>query len=129
MRRCPIVTPFDAEDGYFDRVYEIADMTGEVTLSSEQSLIFSPYSVIRGYLEVPMHRIVIVGGGTGGTLSANRLRKIFGPDEADPVIDQDDQHVYQPGLLSCPSADARPADIVRPRATRCTRESNIVGSR
>jgi len=25
-----------------------------------------------------MHRIVILGGGTGGTLAANRLRKIYG---------------------------------------------------
>jgi spermidine synthase len=30
---------------------------------------------------VPVHRIVILGGGTGGTLTANRLRKIYHPDE------------------------------------------------
>ena len=64
-----------------------------------------------------MHRIVIVGGGTGGTLSANRLRKIYRPDEASiTVIDENDQHVYQPGLLFVPFGMTHGEDIVRPRA-------------
>ena len=64
-----------------------------------------------------MHRIVILGGGTGGTLSANRLRKMYTSDEARiTVIDEDDDHVYQPGLLFVPFGLARAEDIVRPRS-------------
>jgi sulfide:quinone oxidoreductase len=62
------------------------------------------------------HRIVILGGGTGGTLSANRLRRMFSADEAEiTVVDQDDRHVYQPGLLFVPFGLTHPEDIVRPR--------------
>jgi len=63
-----------------------------------------------------MDRIVILGGGTGGTLTANRLRKMFSPGEASiTVVDQDDRHVYQPGLLFVPFGLTQPEDIVRPR--------------
>ena len=62
------------------------------------------------------HRIVILGAGTGGTLMANRLRKLYGRDEAEiAVVDQDDVHVYQPGLLFVPFGLAHAEDIVRPR--------------
>ncbi len=63
-----------------------------------------------------MHRIVILGGGTGGTLTANRLRKAFRPDQASvTVVDQNDQHVYQPGLLFIPFGAERSTQISRPR--------------
>ncbi len=62
------------------------------------------------------HRIVILGGGTGGTLTANRLRRAYSPDEAEiVVVDQDDHHVYQPGLLFVPFGLTHTEDIVRPR--------------
>ena len=61
------------------------------------------------------HRIVILGGGTGGTLTANRLRRAYGDDAEITVVDQDDRHVYQPGLLFVPFGLADPEDIVRPR--------------
>ena len=61
-------------------------------------------------------RIVILGGGTGGTIAANRLRRRFGYDEAEiHVVDRDDRHVYQPGLLFVPFGLARIDEIVRPR--------------
>ena len=63
-----------------------------------------------------MKRIVILGGGTGGTLVANRLRRAFDPQTAEiVVVDRDDRHVYQPGLLFVPFglADVRP--LTRPR--------------
>ncbi len=63
-----------------------------------------------------MHRIVILGGGTGGTLSANRLRKVYPVSEASiTVIDENDDHVYQPGLLLVPFGLNHREDIVRPR--------------
>jgi sulfide:quinone oxidoreductase len=62
------------------------------------------------------HRIVILGGGTGGTMIANRLRRRFDEDEASiAVVDRDDLHVYQPGLLFVPFGLADAHDIVRPR--------------
>src|SRR6266567_7516794 len=63
-----------------------------------------------------MKRIVILGGGTGGTLVANRLRRAYGPEEAEiVVVDRDADHVYQPGLLFVPFGRADLAGIVRPR--------------
>jgi sulfide:quinone oxidoreductase len=61
-------------------------------------------------------RIVVLGGGTGGTMVANRLHRHLGEDEADiAVVDRDDQHVYQPGLLFVPFGLADVEDLVRPR--------------
>jgi len=64
-----------------------------------------------------MTKIVILGGGTGGTLVANRLRRLYSETDADiVVVDQDDNHVYQPGLLFVPFGLSRVEEIVRPRA-------------
>lgn len=61
-------------------------------------------------------QIVILGGGTGGTMTANRLRRRFDQDEAEiHVVDRDNRHVYQPGLLFVPFGLAQVEDIVRPR--------------
>jgi sulfide:quinone oxidoreductase len=61
--------------------------------------------------------VVILGAGTGGTLAANRLRRRFSDREmAITVVDQDDRHVYQPGLLFVPFGLTHVEDIVRPRA-------------
>ena len=61
-------------------------------------------------------RVVILGGGTGGTLAANRLRRASPVDEVEiVVVDQDDAHVYQPGLLFVPFGLADRQDIVRRR--------------
>ncbi len=60
-------------------------------------------------------RIVILGGGTGGTLVANRLRRQVGDAAEIIVIDRDDRHVYQPGLSFVPFDLADPESIVRSR--------------
>jgi sulfide:quinone oxidoreductase len=67
---------------------------------------------------VMRHRIVILGCGTGGTLTANRLRRLYGDRAEIVVIDRDDRHVYQPGLLFVPFGLADPGEIVRPRAAQ-----------
>src|SRR5690349_3153910 len=61
-----------------------------------------------------MSRIVIAGAGTGGTLAANRLRRRCRDAEI-VVVDRDDRHVYQPGLLFVPFGLADPEEIVRSR--------------
>jgi sulfide:quinone oxidoreductase len=65
-----------------------------------------------------MARVVILGGGTGGTLVANRLRRALGAGAEIVVVDRDDRHVYQPGLLFVPFGMAQPAEIVRSRAAQ-----------
>ncbi|MDN3027137.1 FAD/NAD(P)-binding oxidoreductase [Streptomyces sp. S.PB5] len=60
--------------------------------------------------------IVILGSGTAGTMTANRLQRTY--DERDfriTVVDQDDDHVYQPGLLFVPFGLAQPHHLVRSR--------------
>jgi sulfide:quinone oxidoreductase len=71
--------------------------------------------------------VVILGGGTGGTLAANRLRRQFSADElAITVVDQDDRHVYQPGLLFVPFGITHVEDIVRPRRRQLRRGIEFV---
>jgi sulfide:quinone oxidoreductase len=63
-----------------------------------------------------MKRVVVLGGGTGGTTVANRLRRRFSPEELTiEVVDRDDRHVYQPGLLFVPFGLSSVEEIVRPR--------------
>ena len=72
-------------------------------------------------------RIVILGGGTGGTLTANRLRRAYPADEVEiTVVDEDDVHVYQPGLLFVPFGMTHGEDIVRPRHRQFRRGINFL---
>ena len=66
-------------------------------------------------------RIVILGGGTGGTLAANRLRREVGDNCLITVVDTDGEHLYQPGLLFVPFGRADPASLVRSRAQQLRR--------
>jgi len=63
-------------------------------------------------------KIVIIGAGTGGTLTANRLHRHYGKEAVITVIDADDRHLYQPGLLFLPFGLAEPDDIVRSRSAQ-----------
>jgi sulfide:quinone oxidoreductase len=60
-------------------------------------------------------RVVILGGGTGGTLIANRLRRVLRSSAEIVVIDPDDEHIYQPGLLFVPFGRAEPGSLTRRR--------------
>src|SRR4051794_11471424 len=73
--------------------------------------------------------LVVLGGGTGGTLTANRLPRLHSPtDVAITVVDQDNRHVYQPGLLFVPFGLADGDEIVRPRARQLHSEIDYVQS-
>jgi sulfide:quinone oxidoreductase len=64
-----------------------------------------------------MRRLVVLGAGTAGTMVVNKLRSKLRDDEwSIAVVDQDDQHVYQPGLLALPFGDSRMRDLVKPRS-------------
>ena len=67
-----------------------------------------------------MTRIVILGAGTAGTIMANRLRRQFaasirGRHTEIIIIDEDDEHVYQPGLLFVPFGIHATDTLTRPR--------------
>jgi sulfide:quinone oxidoreductase len=69
--------------------------------------------------------LVILGAGTGGTLAANRIRKTFPESEVTiDIVDQDNHHIYQPGLLFIPFGLADPDEIVRPRDRQLHRGIN-----
>jgi sulfide:quinone oxidoreductase len=69
-----------------------------------------------------MPRIVIIGAGTGGTLVANRLSRGLDSQETEiVVIDRDDRHLYQPGLLFVPFGLEEPERIVRSRRQQLRR--------
>ncbi|GAA2806369.1 type III sulfide quinone reductase, selenoprotein subtype [Kribbella solani] len=61
-----------------------------------------------------MKRLVILGGGTAGTMVANKLRRRLPAGEwRITVIDRDGEHLYQPGLLFVPFGGRE--DLLRPR--------------
>jgi sulfide:quinone oxidoreductase len=63
-----------------------------------------------------MKRLVVLGGGTAGTMVVNRLRKVLSKSEwSITVIDQDNQHIYQPGLLLLPFGVYEPENRQRKR--------------
>lgn len=64
-----------------------------------------------------MKKILILGGGTGGTIMANRLRKALDRDEWDiTLVDQYKTHYYQPGFLFIPFGIYNKYDVIKPKA-------------
>ena len=80
-----------------------------------------------------MKRIAILGAGTAGTMMANRLARMY-RRELDAgscvitVVDQDDRHLYQPGLLFVPFGGYRADQLVRPRKHTLARGVTLVQS-
>jgi sulfide:quinone oxidoreductase len=63
-----------------------------------------------------LKRRVVLGGGTAGTMVANKLFRRLRRDEwSITVVDEDDEHVYQPGQLLLPFGGYSPEDLVKPR--------------
>jgi len=61
-------------------------------------------------------KLVILGAGTGGTIMANRLRKRYPASQISiTIVDENDRHIYQPGLLFIPFGIYQPDEIIRPR--------------
>lgn len=60
------------------------------------------------------HRVVILGGGVGGTLLANLLaRKLPRKQIEIALVDSSGQHLYQPGWLYLPFGEMKPEQLVR----------------
>ncbi|MFI5254166.1 MAG: NAD(P)/FAD-dependent oxidoreductase [Candidatus Limnocylindrales bacterium] len=80
-----------------------------------------------------MHRILVLGGGVGGTLTANlvarRLRAEVDAGTATvTVVDDKGNHVYQPGFMYIAMGGERAANLQRPeRSLLDTRVALVVG--
>jgi sulfide:quinone oxidoreductase len=65
-----------------------------------------------------MRRLLVLGGGTAGTMIVNKLRsKLAREDWEITVVDRDDDHHYQPGYLFMPFGTYTPDQVVKKRHT------------
>ena len=63
-----------------------------------------------------MKNLLVLGGGSAGTMVVNKLRKKLSKDLWEiTVIDQDTEHIYQPGLLLMPFGTYEPEQLVKKR--------------
>ena len=63
-----------------------------------------------------MKRLVVLGAGTAGTMTVNKLRRRLSATEwSITVVDRDDEHVYQPGLLLLPFDVYSVDELIKPR--------------
>ncbi len=78
-------------------------------------------------LEFMKKQLLILGAGTSGTIMANHLRKrLARKDWQITVIDRNDRHLYQPGLLFLPFGIYDETQIVRPTAKFMPRGAEFV---
>ncbi|HET9083600.1 MAG TPA: FAD/NAD(P)-binding oxidoreductase [Candidatus Limnocylindrales bacterium] len=78
-----------------------------------------------------MERILILGGGVGGTLTANLLvkrlrRRVKTGDVTITVVDQTGDHVYQPGFMYIAMGGERAAKLHRPERGLLDPRVNLV---
>lgn len=59
---------------------------------------------------------LVLGGGVGGLVAANRLRKLLPAQHRVVLVDRERQHVFQPSLLWLASGDRAAHEIQRPLA-------------
>jgi sulfide:quinone oxidoreductase len=64
-----------------------------------------------------MKNLIILGGGTGGTIVANRVAQLLDREWRVIVVDPAERHLYQPGLLFLPFGTRNEDMLLRPRAT------------
>ncbi len=63
-----------------------------------------------------MKHLVVLGGGTAGTMVVNKLAKALDAKKwCITIVDEDNEHIYQPGLLLLPFGVYDPKDLVKPR--------------
>lgn len=71
------------------------------------------------------HRVVVVGGGVGGTLVANLLSKKLRRDVHVTVVDPTGMHVYQPGFLYVALGQANGRWLERDERTLLRRDVDL----
>ncbi len=74
-----------------------------------------------------MKNLVILGAGTAGTMMANKLVRALPPSEwSVTVVDRDNVHVYQPGLLFLPFGSYSRDEIEKPRDSLLDSGVNLI---
>ena len=64
-----------------------------------------------------MKNILILGGGTAGTIMVNKLHKVLDRNEWDiTIVDQHKTHYYQPGFLFIPFDIYKKEDVIKPKS-------------
>ena len=76
-----------------------------------------------------MQRLVILGGGTAGTMMANKLRKALDREDWEiTLVDKHKTHYYQPGLLFIPFGIYNKHDVIKPKGDFFPAGVNIIYS-
>ena len=64
-----------------------------------------------------MKRLLIIGGGTAGTMMANKLRKALDREEWKiTIVEKNKTHYYQPGFLFIPFGIYTKNDVIKPKS-------------
>lgn len=72
-------------------------------------------------------RVLILGGGVGGTLAANLLARRLAKDDVELTIaDLDGKHIYQPGWLYIPFGKEQERNLVRNERSLLDKRVNLV---
>ena len=76
-----------------------------------------------------MKNLLILGGGTAGTMMANKLAsKLDANSWRITVVDKDEKHYYQPGFIYVPFGVYQPEDTIRPKRRVITKRVDILFS-
>ncbi len=62
---------------------------------------------------MPSSSVLVLGGGVGGLVTANRLRRKLDRDQRVVLIDREARHVFSPSLLWLIVGRRKPEAIVR----------------
>ncbi|MCP5064132.1 MAG: NAD(P)/FAD-dependent oxidoreductase [Ignavibacteriae bacterium] len=76
-----------------------------------------------------MKKIVILGGGTAGTIMLNKLNEALDKNEWQlTIVDQFETHYYQPGFLFIPFGIYKKADVIKPKRDFFPRGAEVIVS-
>jgi len=76
-----------------------------------------------------MKKFLILGGGTAGTMMANKLRKALDREEWNiTIVDRHKTHYYQPGFLFIPFGIYTKNDVIKPKSDFFPPGVNVVYS-
>jgi sulfide:quinone oxidoreductase len=74
-----------------------------------------------------MKKLLVLGGGTAGSMAANKLRRKLAPSDWEiTVVDADDNHRYQPGYLFMPFGTYRPDQVTKSRRKALNKDVPLV---
>ena len=77
-----------------------------------------------------MKKLLILGAGTGGTIMANKMRKVLERDEWDiTIVDQNKTHYYQPGFLFIPFGKYTKRDVIKAKSNFIPAGVNLIYSK